>query len=184
VDRLHFDLSGFFNVYDQLRGSSRGTPFPNDPLAPTYLIVPLTAINDTRGNTFGAELTTTWQVIDGWRWRLGYSYLGMDMRGSDAADLEGWSPEHQVFAQSLSQLPANLEFDVTFRFVDELSGPDIPAYFTADVRLGWRPREDLELSVVGQNLLDSPHQEFRSSLIGYNPSVITRAIFGRITWSF
>jgi iron complex outermembrane receptor protein len=62
--------------------------------------------------------------------------------------------------------------------------PDIPAYFTADVRLGWRPREDLELSVVGQNLLDSPHQEFRSSLIGYNPSVITRAIFGRITWSF
>jgi len=182
--RLHFDLAGFFNVYDHLRGRLPGAPFPNDPLDPAYLVVPLTAINDTRGNTYGGELTAVYQATEQWRWRVGYSYLGMDLEGSESEDIEGWAPEHQLFVQSLAQLTPGVELDATVRYVDALSGPGVPGYVTADVRLGWRPRADLEFSVVGQNLFDSPHQEFRSALIGYHPSVITRAVFGRVTWSF
>ena len=108
----------------------------------------------------------------------------MAMQGSDAADVEGWSPKHQLFVQSQFQLTKDVELDAAVRFVDELSGPGIPAYVTADVRVGWKPRADLELSIVGQNLFDSPHQEFESTLIKYTPSLIARSFFGKITWSF
>lgn len=103
---------------------------------------------------------------------------------SDAADLEGWSPKHQLFVQSQFQLTKDVELDANVRYVDELSGPGIPAYVTADVRVGWKPRADLELSIVGQNLFDSPHQEFEPTLINYTPSMIARSFFGKITWSF
>ncbi len=183
-DRLHLDLTGFVNVYDQLRGNRPGAPYPNDPLTPTYIVVPLEIVNDTEGNTYGGELAAVLQATPEWRWRLGYSFLEMDFAGSDSSDLEGWSPKNQLFLQSLAQLGGNVEFDATLRYVDELSGPDIPGYVTADVRLGWRPRPNLEISVVGQNLFDSPHQEFESVIIGYSPSMITRSVFGKITWSF
>lgn len=183
-DQLHFDLTGFVNSYDRLRGSIPGTPFPNDPSTPTYLIIPAPILNDTSGETYGAELGAVWQVTEEWRWRAGYSYLGMSLQGSEAADVEGSAPRHQAFLQSLAQITDSVEFDVTVRYVDELEAPGVPAYVTADVRLGWRPRPDLELSVVGQNLFDSPHQEFGSSLINYDPSAISRAVFGKLTWSF
>lgn len=183
-ERLHFDVTAFFNVYDHLRGNRAGAPYPNDPNQPTYVIVPLTAVNDTSGNTWGGELSAVWEAARDWRLQLGYSYLGFDLHGSDAADAEGWSPRHTVYLQSFAQLTDKIALDADVRFVDELSGPSIPAYFTADVRVGWKPRKSLELSVVGQNLFDSPHQEFRSSLIHYTPSLIERSVFGKITWSF
>ena len=184
ADKLHFDATGFYNVYDQLRGNQPGAPYLDDPLAPSYLVVPLAVVNDTSGDTWGGELSAVWQALDDWRLRLGYSYLGMAMQGSDAADVEGWSPKHQLFVQSQFQLTKDVELDANVRYVDELSGPGIPAYVTADVRVGWKPRADLELSIVGQNLFDSPHQEFQSTLINYTPSVIARSFFGKITWSF
>jgi iron complex outermembrane receptor protein len=45
-----------------------------------------------------------------------------------------------------------------------------------DLRLAYRPREHIELAVVGQNLLDSQHLEY-----GYSASV-PRGIYGTVTW--
>lgn len=183
-ERLHFDLASFFNIYEQLRGSQAGVPYLNDPLSPDYLVIPVAAVNDTQGNGWGGEVSAVWQVAADWRVRLGYSYLELDLEGSDALDLSGWSPQHQAFLQSLFRLRENLELDAAVRYVGELTGPGIASYLTADVRLGWKLRENLELSVVGQNLFDSPHQEFQSSLIRYSPAYISRSVFGKVTWSF
>lgn len=181
---LHFDSTVFFNIYERLRGTEPGTPFPNDPLNPTYVVVPLGVSNDTRGNSWGAELAAVWQPDEIWRLKLGYSYIQFDLQGTDAENVEGGSPRHQVFLQSNIELMPNIEFDADLRYVDELSAMGIPSYLTSDVRLGWKPRRDLEFSIVGQNLIDSPHQEFRSTLIKYTPGYISRAVFGKITWSF
>lgn len=182
--RLHLDAATFYNVYDHLRGNQMGAPFPNDPLNPAYVIVPLTVSNDTQGTGWGGELSAVWQARDHWRLRLGYSHLKLAFSGSDANDLEGWSPRNQLFLQSLVQLTEAFELDATLRWVDELKGPAVPAYVTADVRLGWRPNDRLEFSVVGQNLFDSPHQEFESQAIRYRAALISRSVFGRLTWSF
>lgn len=184
TERLHLDLATFYNVYENLRGNQMGTPFPNDPLSPSYVIVPLTASNDTQGVSWGGEFSAVWQPQERWRLRLGYSYLELDLSGSDADDEEGWSPRHQMFLQSLWQLTEELELDGALRWVDELTGPAVPAYLTADVRLGWRPSDSLEFSIVGQNLFDSPHQEFESQAIRYRAAVIGRSVFGKLTWSF
>lgn len=184
AERLHLDAATFYNVYENLRGNQLGTPFPNDPLNPSYVIVPLTAINDTRGNSWGGELSAVWQPQDRWRLRLGYSYLDLDFSGSDANEVAGWSPRHQMFLQSLWQLTEAFELDGTLRWVDELTGPAVPAYVTADVRVGWRPSKRWELSIVGQNLFDSPHPEFQSQAVRYRAGVVSRSVFGKLTWSF
>jgi iron complex outermembrane recepter protein len=184
TERLHLDAATFYNVYENLRGSQMGTPFPNDPLNPAYIVIPLGVVNDTKGTSWGGELSTVWQAQSSWRLRLGYSYLNLDLTGSDAAGVEGWSPRHQLFLQSLLQVTEAIELDATLRWVDELSGPAIPSYVTADVRVGWRPNDRLELSIVGQNLFDSPHQEFESQAIRYQAALISRSVFGKLTWNF
>ena len=64
-----------------------------------------------------------------------------------------------MIASSLD-LPHRTELDVRVRRVSELTSPVVPAYTAVNVRLGWRVRPDLELSVTGQNLFGSGHSEF------------------------
>ncbi len=53
-----------------------------------------------------------------------------------------------------------------------------------DVRLGWRPTRNLELSLVGQNLLANHHAEFRPSSIATQATEVERSVYGRITLRF
>jgi iron complex outermembrane recepter protein len=126
-----------------------------------------------------------------------YSYLHLfvhDIRGVAGAlnplvtsSDNGSSPHHQVELQSLFNLPEKLELDTTYRYVSALPaqmstppGQAVGAYSTADVRLGWRPLQSVEFSVVGQNLLQPHHPEFGGDdgpLVG-----IKRSIYGKITW--
>jgi iron complex outermembrane receptor protein len=52
-----------------------------------------------------------------------------------------------------------------------------------NARLGWRPRQDLELSLVGANLLGSPHMEFVQETYPF-PEQVERTVYGQIKWSF
>jgi iron complex outermembrane recepter protein len=83
-------------------------------------------------------------------------------------------------------LPAHFEFDTVLRYVDNLaeigrSSPSVPSYLTVDLRLGWRPRPDLELQLVGQNLLDNQHPEFGAPGSRHE---IPRSVYGKVTWKF
>ena len=81
-------------------------------------------------------------------------------------------------------LPHGIELDVIGRYVSALSSIQVPAYFTADVRLGWQINQHWEIAVVGQNLIDSRHAEFRPSFIGTPDQEIPRSVYGKITWRF
>ena len=81
-------------------------------------------------------------------------------------------------------LPYNTEFDLWSRYVDRLPVAQIPSYLTLDVRLGWRPTKQLELSLVGQNLLDSHRPEFREPILTTLPTEIQRSVYGKVTWRF
>jgi iron complex outermembrane receptor protein len=50
--------------------------------------------------------------------------------------------------------------DIMIRRVGGLPTPNVPSYTALDVRYGWEVHPTVELSVVGQNLLDSSHPEF------------------------
>jgi hypothetical protein len=56
----------------------------------------------------------------------------------------------------------------------------IPSYSTADARLEWGVQPSVELSVVGQTLLQPHHFEYASDP---GPNVgIRRSVYGKNTW--
>ena len=57
----------------------------------------------------------------------------------------------------------------------------MPAYTALDLRLGWRPRKNVEVSVGGQNLLDRRHPEFNAAA---TRSEIERSIYAKVLWSY
>ena len=66
--------------------------------------------------------------------------------------------------------------------VSRLPRPVVPSYTALDLRLGWRASNGLELSLVGQNLLDASHPEFGAPTP--RREEIERGFYGRATWRF
>ena len=131
-------------------------------------------------------------IFDWWRMGSSYSYLETSLSkeaGSQdprvLADLEGLSPRHQARLRSMMNLFRVVEVDGWLRYVDNVRSGDrsIPSYVTLDVHLGWRPMKQLELSAVGQNLVEGHHGEFRGGLPPMPPLVeVKRGGYGRLTW--
>jgi iron complex outermembrane receptor protein len=175
--RVSASVSTFYNDYHDLRTTELGPP-------PTGL--PITLRNGLRGHTYGAELAGTFQVSERWRLRGGYTFLKKKLSlkpGStdlNAGRGEGNDPEHQFMIQSSADLPARLQLDGVFRFVDVLPDPRTPSYAELDLRLAWSATEHLELAIVGQNLLHDEHAEFGTR----TPTTreFQRGVYGRITW--
>jgi iron complex outermembrane receptor protein len=46
------------------------------------------------------------------------------------------------------------------RHTAALSNPVVPSYTAVDLRYGWKPRHDVEVSITGQNLFGGGHGEF------------------------
>lgn len=193
-ESFSLDVALFYNRYDGLVVAVPQSI--QSGFAPGTAIVPVRFENRMDGETYGAEISADWRPSTWWRLYGAYSFLKMNLHAdpglpastrSDAESAEGRSPHHQVFLQSSFNLLHNVEFDIMGRFVDDLQGfmQDIPAYVSMDARVAWRPRKDLEISVVGQNLFDNHHPEFGVSTIIAAPVVeIRRTVYAKIAWWF
>jgi iron complex outermembrane receptor protein len=186
---LFLDLATFYNVYDRLRATRTGQPSLQVAPAPPYLVAPVHPSNDLDGKTYGAELAVDWRAARIWRLSAAYSYLriqlhlrpGIDLASSSAT---GESPRHQLYLRSSWDLPRGLELDLMARSVDDLPAAAVEGYTSLDLRLGWRPLQRLELSLVGQNLLDGAHVEFVPEIIPTHPTGVERGVYGKLTWRF
>lgn len=187
IDQLSIDFTAFYNDYDELQTFEPGMPIVDPTLSP-LLIFPLNFDNKLQGETFGLELVIDWQPLDWWRLQVWYSYLQINLSlDDDSGDTfsevaERENPHHQVSFRSSMDLPWNLEFDLWLRYVDALSGIDVNSYVTMDVRLAWRPFQNLELSLAGQNLVQKSQAEFVEANV--IPAKIQRGVYGKITWQF
>jgi iron complex outermembrane receptor protein len=131
--------------------------------------------------------------VEFWRLSATYSYvdLQLEIHGTDinrGAFLEGATPRHQFGLRSFLDLPLGFQFDVQYRFVDELrslpdvvSGEGISQYSELDARLSWRNAEEFEVAIVGQNLLHDRHPEFGTPEAR---GEIQRAVYAKVTWGF
>jgi iron complex outermembrane receptor protein len=187
--RVAVDIATFYNDYDRLRSYITLPPETsggND-------IIPFLLTNEGKGQTYGAEASLTYQATPKWRLRFIYSYLHIDAQRRKGAaagtvlDLEpGFNPEHQAGVWSSFDLPASTEFDVTARYVSPLPGGpiDIPNYISADARLGFYPGARFRAGIVGKDLLESRHTEFRFP--AYSPQVraVQRRVFVFLAWVF
>jgi iron complex outermembrane recepter protein len=186
---LLLDLAAFYNDYDRLRSTRVEEPFLEISPYP-HLVIPARIGNDLEGETWGAELAADWRATQRWRWTAAYSFLEMRVRdrrtGAEGGPFtgEGESPRHQLSFRSAVDLAHGVELDLTARWVDELPNLGVDSYATLDLRLGWKPRSSLEVSVVGQNLLDETHLEFAPEIIPTQATAVERGFYGKVAWRF
>jgi iron complex outermembrane receptor protein len=172
---LSLSISGFYNVYDDLR-----TVEPS----PTGFF-PLTWENLMHGETYGVEGWANWQVMDWWRLSPGFRTVTEHLRFAPGASgilgttQAGDDPRGELELTSAMTLPARLDLDATLRHVDALPDPALPGYWELSGRLGWRATNALEISVSGTNLLHARHLELPAPYGEY----IGRSVFVRVDWS-
>jgi iron complex outermembrane receptor protein len=81
-------------------------------------------------------------------------------------------------------LPHDVALDCVLRYVDRLPALNLGSYLGLDLRVSWRPTRHLEFSIVGQDLLDNRHAEFRPSFIATQETEVQRGVYGKVLWRF
>jgi iron complex outermembrane receptor protein len=178
--KLSLDIAAFYNVYD----SQRTAEPIGGPTAATVID------NGMDGDVYGVEPSVRWEVTNRWRVNAGYTYLRMhlflDANSHDTTSVaaEGDNPQQQFFLTSMLDLPHNLQFDGTLRYVDSLPNQHVPSYTEMDLRLAWKPTKNIEFSVVGQNLLHNRHAEFTPTVIISQQTEVERSVSAKVTLWF
>ncbi len=173
---LAFDLAGFYNEYDNLIYVKYGTPT-------TFL--PITTDNSDGGTSLGGELSAQWNVSKQWQLAGAYSYIDLtfDKKNSVAFSYVGKHPKHQFNVRSTYLFNQNLEMSNALYYVDDLTGINIPSRYRFDTRVSYAIAPGVDVSLVGQNLLDDRTQEFTPFV--YRASAeIGRSIYGNVSLKF
>ncbi len=189
MEDLSLDTATFFNIYRDLMTAEVGTPFLATQPVP-HLVMPLTFDNRLDGRTWGVEIAADWLPAESWRFRGSYSFLQIQLypagNSTDtiSEEKEGWSPHHQVSLLSYLDITDDIELDAGVRYVDRLPATGIDAYVGFDLRLAWRPLEDLEVSLAGTNLFQRRHIEFTHGFSRSPATEVERSVYLGLTWRF
>jgi len=155
----------------------------------TTTLVSAAPVQVTLGNGMtltedGFEAWAAYKPVDNWRLQAGFNALRQRftlaanaLPGSIPSEAD--DPPEWWSLRSSYDFADGVEFDATLRHSGSLPNAYIPAYTTADLRLGWMWTPRLEFSLLAQNLFYPAHTE-------YNPQGLTsqfgRGLYVRLTW--
>ncbi|MFC1850521.1 TonB-dependent receptor plug domain-containing protein [candidate division CSSED10-310 bacterium] len=196
-EKLLFDVAAFYNIYDNLVSIEEGEPHLDTYDSIDYIAIPYEMQNKLNAITYGGEIVCDWQAAKWLRMQAAYSYLYLDFTlDDDSTDIgsklnEGRSPQNQ-FSLRISSQFAKLEFSTWFRYVDEIPEVisefteyrSVPSYTTLDCRLTWKLHKQVELSFVGQNLIEEQHLEYTPDIFTTDATEIERSVYGKLTFRF
>jgi len=190
-DTLSSDVAAFYYRYADLRGGVPGAPLVlgTDPYLPLYVT------NAIGAESYGLEASLDWMPQSNWRLQANVSLFQINSHdaelGANDSEFIGASPSHQIFLRSSLDITSKLQWDVWLRHVGKLSGGSlsngcdvVPAYTSLDMRLAWKPQRDMEIALVGQNLLDSSHPEFVTLSMLSAQVNIQRGVYLKADWKF
>jgi len=189
---LSLDVAGFFNEYGSLRNGELGDLGFEAVPPPPHFVMPVTAGNNMYGETYGFELAITWELRQNWRVRAFYNYLKMDLRlkeGSNDIFLKyenpaGMSPRYQVALNSTTNLSKKITLDAGIYLKDRLKNLNVDHVINLVLRVGFIVNNNLELAIVGHNLLNQHDKEFDTILSETAAAEVERGVYGRINWKF
>ena len=182
------EFSVFRNRHENLESFGNAFVAPEATPAPSHLLFVLPYANSVSGQSDGVEIAPDWKPTQWLQLKGFYSFLDINVHNSPGiSDIlkvvetyEGSSPRHQFVFQPYLTLPGGWEIDQTYRYVSGLPARAVDAYTTLDARVGRKITRDLELAIVGQNLLQDHHVEF-----GHDPGpnvALKRAVYVAVTW--
>lgn len=182
IQRLSFDVSGFYNAYRDLIVYVPGAfTFPPP-------VQQETTQNAGSGDTYGTEVSGEWQPFN--KWRLVASYSLFESQLQPGSSFPQNTPQQQAQLRSYLDLTPTLEFNGMVSYVDRVTVQTIspvpvtiPSYVRLDLGLVWRPAKSLELGIWGQNLLQARHEEYLGDTTTLQIAV-PRAIMAKITVKF
>jgi len=175
-DSVSYSITGYHSDFDHLHTQEI------DPSG-TFLVFS----GKMEGSSDGVEMWASWQAARAWRLSAGYTAQHETFRlmpgSNDAAAVAtaGRDPAFTWLARSSLNVAPGWDLDLTARGVSRLSDPAVAGYATADVRIGWRPRRDIELSLAGRNLVGGGHGEFTSEA---TRTEIGRSYYLAVRWNF
>jgi iron complex outermembrane receptor protein len=183
---LGLDVAAFYNIYDNLRSTEPGVPF----LEGAKLVLPLTIANNMSGEAYGVEVASDWRPANWLRLRAAYTYFELELHRNPGTGLaaseeaEDGDPRHQLSFTAQFSIGKDIEIDASVRAIDRLSERKVAGYVTADLRFAWRPRENIELLIVGQNLTQNSHLEFVPEALATKETEVERAVYGGVKVKF
>ncbi len=173
---VSLDVAAFYNFYDDLRSQE------------PQVGGPIVLANKLSAEAWGVEVRANFQPLPWWRSYLGYVWFDKDLHfDPDSRDPtggagEGNDPANRAMVRTSFNLRGGVQLDGLLRWVDRLPSPPVPSYLALDLRVGWRPVRSLELSLVGQSLLEDSHAEFGPATP--QREEVERSVYGKLTWSF
>ncbi len=192
---LNLDIALYYNDYQNTRwpkfediacGPGLGS-FPACLADPStgYLVFETELSNAADSEGLGAEIAINWQALEWWQVIASYTYMDYDIT-PDTQPAEGsqWDVDHLFSLQSRMDLGERAELDLWLRYADDVEYYFLDSYWELNLRFSWELTPDLELSLVGNNLLDSAHAEYSSVLDEIVKTEIERAYRAEIRYSF
>lgn len=187
---LFIDLASFYFRYDDVITREFGQPFPstNASLAP-HIVVPLVYGNNLAAESHGLELSADYKASERLRLVTTYSLFYVSASSSTTSDPTGidfWEnqPRHSATARASYDIFEDFEFDTVLRYMDRLKRKDVDNYLQLDVRAAWEVTQDFEISIIGQNLAKSGHQEFAPWTFQSPLSQVERSFFVQASHKF
>jgi len=177
--RFTLDVAAFYNQFENGVLFTQGTP---TPVGPTTILVPLVPVNDGRSIARGFEVAAAWEATDAWKLSAGWAFLDVHERTDGAPSAfsgEGTTaPQSQLIIDSRHDLAENIDFDILLIHIDELVALDVPAYWRADLRMGYRPEPATEWSIGLRNLFHNHELEWAGEPYGGQSESETSAWLG------
>lgn len=185
TNNTSFDLSAFINDYDNLRTFEFGAP----QITAAGPIVPLISQNLGAGQTYGFELSSTWDVTSLWSLKGSYTYTDLDLHTKEGstditiASEKDKIPKNQFNIRSNLKITDDIEWTNTVYYVDKLPFYSVDDYLRYDMGINWHVDKGIDVSLVGQDLFNNSHQEFGPSIQSV-PNLIERNIYAKITFRY
>ncbi|MBF0455303.1 MAG: TonB-dependent receptor [Magnetococcales bacterium] len=182
---VFLDIAAFYNEYKNLISYENSTTFSGGQLIVSQLFE-----NQAFASTYGVESAVDWQISKDWKLRASHTWLklniGLTPDSTDTTVLasDGDIPRHQFQVRSYLDLHKDWALDTALFYVGGLDNASLPAVVRLDVRLAWRPMENMTLSLTGHNLLDRAHMEFSNLNSGTTNREVPRSILARLDWDF
>ncbi len=177
---LSTELAAYHYRYDDLRYASAPNPF--NPL--------LRVLDSTeRARVSGVELTANWRPTANWDLAASLSLNHVSHSSVDGpTDFSEGTPERIFTLRTGYAISPTLQWDAWLRHSSALytysfeAGRRIDPRWALDMRLGWKVSRDLELSIVGQNLLERRQLEAISEPLPSIINEVERGVYLRADW--
>lgn len=180
---LTTDVTAFYNSYRDLQSL--------EPVAGTFPVRFLLR-NNLRGEAFGAEAAARWRPLTWWKLQVSYTYMNLHLSTEEGSGdiftertFENDVPHHQASLLSRWNLPAGVQVDGWFRYVDPIPIEGIPSYLEMDLRISCPVGRNMEFSVAGRNLLHDHHTEYGPSfMLATETTDVERSVYAKLAWRF